>query len=125
MKTIIVFALIGYALYYYCKQSTNNTMCQLVMLGAIGFVIYSLFSTSEMFTVEIPAWKKTCTNNDGRSECCCPNGFNGQDVTFEYTNDADRLKCQKTAQEMMAGGPGGLVVNQIESYTGGGCGCGL
>ena len=118
MNTILIFVLLGTALCYSCKQSTKSTICQLIMTASIGFVLYTIFAQNEMFSLEITPWKKTCLDNDP-SECCCPRGFNGQDVYFEYTNDADRLKCganKKTAQEMMS------QPDTVENFSGG-CGC--
>lgn len=117
MKYIIPL-LLGFSLYYYCKQSTKSTTCQLIMLTAIGFVLYSIFAQSEMFMFEVTPWKKTCLFGP-RSDHCCPRGWHGQNVMFEYTNDADRLNnCNKTAEQMMMSSEG-----YKEGYTGG-CGCG-
>lgn len=124
MNNILIFVLLGITLYWNCTQSTNSTLCKLVMFGAIWFVLYTIFAQSETFSVEITPWKKTCLDDDP-SECCCPRGFNGQDTYFEYTSDADRLKCSAmtnrntTAQQMMA-----RQMNRVEHFSSGsGCGC--
>lgn len=119
MNTILVFGLLGTALYLNCKQSTNSTLCKVIMFASIWFVLYTIFAQNEMFLLEITPWKKTCLD-ENPSECCCPRGFNGQDVMFEYTNDADRLKCGNlTAQQMMSSSP----AHRVENFSSGGCGC--
>lgn len=88
---------------------------------SVGVLLYSILQKTEQF--EITPWKKTCLD-DNPSPCCCPAGFNGRHIQFEYTDDADRLKCGNnsrpiTAKEMMSQ-PDSTVQ---ENYTSG-CGCG-
>lgn len=124
MNILITIALIA-LLFYYCNKSTDNSMCKLVMWISVGVLFYSILAKPEGF--EITPWKKTCLNNDP-SPCCCPAGFHGRRIGFEYSDDAERLQCGNTqpitANQMMALQSTLQTQSDFQENFESGCGCG-
>jgi hypothetical protein len=62
-----------------------------VLVGILLVFLY--FVKVENFHFEVSPWKNNCLRSDAVTQCakCCPKGFFGQNVNFEYISDTDRL----------------------------------
>jgi hypothetical protein len=73
------------------QKSNEQHMVTSLFVAIIAYIVM-VFYYKEQFHFEVTPYKKTCIYDD-RWKCpqCCPPGFNGMNVGFEYTSDTDRM----------------------------------
>lgn len=95
MFVILLFVVFG-IVYYYLEMFVHpETPKKPVMIKSaiLAFILSLLyyFSGRAYFHFEVTPWKKECLKSGGPN--CCPSGFSGMNVGFNYTNDQQRLMC--------------------------------
>jgi hypothetical protein len=94
---VIIIILFYVHIELYKPQTPIDSFCVLIYyifwILLLWYIIEHL-NCVESFHFEVSPWKRTCLNNDPlRSSKCCCKGFYGLSRNFEYSSDADRLKC--------------------------------
>lgn len=83
------------------RPITKRTYVSVIVISILFFILYKN-NVKENFHFEVTPWKKTCLStaypNDTpdsnfRCKTCCPYGYNGLNVRFDYASDKERLEC--------------------------------
>lgn len=98
---ILVFVAIT-ELYVAKQPKENKTYASIVVISLILFIIYQMVQTREGFHFEVTPWKTGCLGtqfphespaSSPRCAKCCPHGYRGMNIGFEYASDKERLEC--------------------------------
>lgn len=83
------------------SEPDNTKLCMINgLIGAsiaLGLIYYFTLE-KEGFHFEVTPWKKTCLG-DNPCPKCCNRGYMGQNVSFAYTSDVDRMNDSLTCGE--------------------------
>lgn len=79
---------------YNCNKRNLKYVYGVLIVVFLLSTVLNLMNSFEGFLFEVTPWKKTCLNDRRQRSCkCCVPGFNGQKISFEYTDDRERLQC--------------------------------
>ena len=71
------------------QQTQQNHMITAFLISVIASFTLASYN-NELFHFEVTPYNKTCISND-RCPQCCPPGFNGMRIGFEYSSDEERM----------------------------------
>ena len=92
LRFVILFGIALLVIKQLQPQKSNEQHMVTSLIIAILAYIVMFFYYKEQFHFEVTPYKKSCIlDNRWRCPQCCPPGFNGMNIGFEYTSDTDRM----------------------------------
>jgi len=104
----IILFVSNYTILFMSKKSNQKLLLSLGASLALTLIVWVLIiamkkqvcNADESFRFEVSPKRKQCLDIEGKYYCpppnyyldCCAKGFNGKNVWFEYSSDADRFQ---------------------------------